>query len=132
MKLVPKGPDLAHVEYISAVANAMLYLGAIIAMWTSPWVGDRYGRRAVIRLGAVIGVLGAALQAGSVSTSMLIVARMVAGAAMGILAGTVPIYQAEIAPPANRGLIVGLHGEHSMRPLLCVTDMLCSKHDRVW
>lgn len=87
-------------------------------MWASPVIADKFGRLALMRFAGVIGVIGAGLQAGSVSTSMLIVARLVAGAAMGICAGTVPTYQAEIAPPTTRGLIVGLHGMLSTKPLL--------------
>lgn len=114
MKLDPAtASGLKHVDLIIAVWNAMLYCGAIIAMWSCPLIGDKFGRRAMLRLGAVIGIIGAALQAGSVSTTMFLIARFVAGAGMGILAGTVPMYQAEISPPANRGLLVGLHGMSS-------------------
>lgn len=117
MKLDPEGAGEKHVDLIIAVWNAMVYCGAIIALWTCPVVGDKFGRKAVIRLGSVIGVIGAALQAGSVSTTMFLIARFVAGAAMGILAGTVALYEAEISPPANRGLIVGLHGKFLCRTL---------------
>lgn len=110
MKLDPEGPGAGHVATIESVWNAMMYSGGIIAMWASPVIADRFGRLALMRFGGAVGVVGAALQAGSVSTTMLIIARFVAGAAMGICAGTVPTYQAEISPPMNRGLIVGLHG----------------------
>ena len=73
--------------------------------------GDRYGRKSGIALGATVSVIGAALQAGSVNPAMMIVARLIVGAGMGILLPAVPLYQAEIAPPSNRGLLVGLHGK---------------------
>ncbi|KAK4501065.1 hypothetical protein PRZ48_006871 [Zasmidium cellare] len=109
MKLDPEGPGAKHVQTIETIWNGMVYTGGTIAMWASPVIADKFGRLALMRFGGIIGVIGAALQAGSVSTSMLIVARLISGAAMGICAGTVPTYQAEIAPPMNRGLIVGLH-----------------------
>ncbi|KAF7186641.1 MFS glucose transporter mfs1 [Pseudocercospora fuligena] len=109
MKLDPTGPGARHVETIETALNGVVYGGGFLAMWASPVIADKFGRLALMRFAGVIGVIGAGLQAGSVSTTMLIIARLVAGAAMGICAGTVPTYQAEIAPPMNRGLIVGLH-----------------------
>ena len=111
MKLDPTGPGARHVETIETALNGVVYGGGFLAMWASPVIADKFGRLALMRFAGVIGVIGAGLQAGSVSTTMLIIARLVAGAAMGICAGTVPTYQAEIAPPMNRGLIVGLHGQ---------------------
>jgi MFS family permease len=49
------------------------------------------------------------MQAGTVHAAMLLIARIVLGTGMGhILVGT-PMYQAEIAPTASRGLMVGMH-----------------------
>jgi MFS family permease len=90
LKLDPVGPGASHVQTIETAWNVVLYGGGIIAMFTTPWIGDRYGRLWVMRLGGAMGVLGAALQAGSISTTMLLIARLIAGTAMGICAGTVP------------------------------------------
>ncbi|KAK5058471.1 hypothetical protein LTR69_006876 [Exophiala sideris] len=109
MKLDPEGAGLSHADTIIAVWNTILYAGGIIACMACPVIGDRYGRKKVIGLGAVTSVIGAALQAGSVNPAMMIIARLIVGAGMGILLATVPLYQAEIAPPSNRGFIVGIH-----------------------
>lgn len=111
MHLDPEGPGKSYANTIIAVWNTILYAGGIISCLTCPIVGNRYGRKKVIFLGAAISVLGAALQAGSVNPAMMIVSRFIVGTGMGVLLATVPLYQAEISPPSNRGLIVGLHGK---------------------
>lgn len=117
MKLETEGPGASHARTIIAVWNTILYAGGIVSCLACPVFGDRYGRRKVIGLGAMLSVIGAALQAGSVNPAMMIVARLIVGLGMGILIATVPLYQAEIAPPSNRGLIVGLHGMlHKINP----------------
>jgi MFS family permease len=58
---------------------------------------------------SLIALVGTAIQAGSVAVEMFIVGRILAGIAVGMLYSSIPTYQSEIAPPATRGWIVGLH-----------------------
>lgn len=69
---------------------------------------DRFGRKATIQLGALICLVGTVLQAAAQNLSMILVGRILAGWAVGLLSMSVPVYQAELAHPASRGLIVGL------------------------
>lgn len=69
---------------------------------------DRFGRKFTIQLGASICLLGAALQASAQNLAMILVGRILAGWAVGLLSMSVPVYQAEFAHPSSRGLIVGL------------------------
>lgn len=69
---------------------------------------DRFGRKFTIQLGAGICVIGATLQAAAQNLSMILVGRILAGWAVGLMSMSVPVYQAEFAPPRSRGLIVGL------------------------
>ena len=48
-------------------------------------------------LGALISTVGCALQGGAVNLAMLAVGRAIAGVAVGILSGVIPMYCAEIA-----------------------------------
>jgi MFS family permease len=61
-------------------------------------------------LAAIINIVGGALQAGSVHVGMFIAARFVTGFAAAMFVSMVPLYIAEVAPPAVRGLLVGQHG----------------------
>jgi sugar porter (SP) family MFS transporter len=69
---------------------------------------DRLGRRMTIQIGAFIALVGAALQAAAQNLAMILVGRILAGWAVGLLSMSVPVYQTECADPKIRGLIVGL------------------------
>jgi MFS family permease len=69
---------------------------------------DRFGRKRTIQIGAAIATVGGVLQCASVSLSMILIGRIVAGWAVGLMSMSVPVYQAECAHPNIRGMIVGL------------------------
>ncbi|KIK56699.1 hypothetical protein GYMLUDRAFT_47000 [Collybiopsis luxurians FD-317 M1] len=83
------------------------FFGAAVA----GWVNDRYGRKRTIQFGATIALWGCAMQAGAHNIATLIIGRIVAGFAIGVLSMTVPLYNTEIAPPKIRGFLVGLTQE---------------------
>ena len=59
-------------------------------------------------MGAFICLVGAILQAAAQNLAMVLVGRIIAGWAVGLMSMSVPVYQAECAHPSSRGLIVGL------------------------
>ena len=65
---------------------------------------DRFGRRMTVLIGAAINLLGAALQTGAQNLAMILVGRILAGWAVGLMSMSVPIYQSECAHPRNRGM----------------------------
>lgn len=69
---------------------------------------DRFGRKFTIQTGAMICLIGATLQAAAQNLAMILVGRILAGWAVGLLSMSVPVYQAEFAHPQSRGLIVGM------------------------
>ncbi len=68
---------------------------------------DRIGRKRTIQLGSLIAIVGCTLQTAAVNNAMLIVGRLIAGLAIGVLSMIVPVYQAELSPPHARGLLSG-------------------------
>jgi MFS family permease len=56
-------------------------------------------------------VIGGALQAASVHIGMFLAMRFITGMGVGMVVGSVPLYQSEVSPPKIRGLLVGLHGK---------------------
>ncbi|KAK5419506.1 hypothetical protein LTR20_003945 [Exophiala xenobiotica] len=87
---------------------AMLQAGAAVGAGVAAPMNDKWGRKKSMVIGAAFGIVGAALQAGAVSTAMLIVGRVVIGFAIGILTMVVPVYQAEIAPPHERAFLMSV------------------------
>lgn len=99
---------------------AQAILGAIISTYTaggavgcllSAPIGNRFGRRGTMRIGVIVAVVGTTLQTAAQNVEMLIIGRLVAGLAIGIIYFAIPQYQSEIAPPAHRGSIIGLHAQ---------------------
>ncbi|KAL3487508.1 general substrate transporter [Aspergillus germanicus] len=79
-------------------------LGTIVNMIGADWAG----RKKTIFAGAVVSVLGCALQAGAVNMEMIIIGRFIAGAAVGMLTSTIPMYAAELSEPKWRATLSGL------------------------
>jgi MFS family permease len=110
MGLAAVGPRAGYTTTMIALWNCILYVGAFFGCGSYSLAAAKYGRRAPIAVGGALSLIGGALQAGMVNAAMCTVARLILGAGIGLLLTAVPTYQAEIAPPSGRGLIVGLHG----------------------
>lgn len=66
---------------------------------------DSLGRRKTILVGGVINLIGAILQSSAQHLAMILVGRILAGWAVGVLSMSVPIYQSECAHPKTRGMM---------------------------
>ncbi|KAK4948022.1 hypothetical protein LTR10_013076 [Elasticomyces elasticus] len=84
--------------------------GAIFGGLFVGWYSDAHGRQKALLIGNLINIVGGALQAGSAHIGMFIAARFITGFSGAMIVTLVPIYIAEVAPPAVRGLLVGQHG----------------------
>lgn len=69
---------------------------------------DLFGRKCTIQMGAFVCLSGATLQAAAQNLTIMLFGRILAGWAVGLMSMSVPVYQAELAHPRSRGLIVGL------------------------
>ncbi|KAJ9256499.1 hypothetical protein DTO207G8_2502 [Paecilomyces variotii] len=102
-----KRQDASNVEgAINGLFQAGGLFGALSCIATADWLG----RRKAIFIGAVISVIGGALQAGSVDIAEYIAMRFITGVGIGALVVLIPLYQSEISPAKIRGLLVGTHG----------------------
>ncbi|KAK7629470.1 general substrate transporter [Phyllosticta citricarpa] len=88
--------------------NSTFSGGAVFGSLMGGLTMDRLGRRLTIMIGAAIALLGSILQSAAQNLAMVLVGRILAGWAVGLLSMSVPVYQAECAHPKNRGFIVGL------------------------
>lgn len=59
-------------------------------------------------IGAIISIIGSALQGGAVNVGMMIAGRLIAGFSVGLLSAIVPMYCSEIATAEDRGKLAGL------------------------
>ena len=87
-------------------AVSSLGWGAMAGNLCAGVLNDRYGRRTVLLLTAVLFFGSSLLAAGAHSYPAFIIARILGGLAVGAAILTAPMYIAEIAAPERRGLLV--------------------------
>jgi SP family galactose:H+ symporter-like MFS transporter len=90
---------------VVAIALAAAAVGAAFAGVLS----DRFGRRIVLLVTAVIFVGGALVSAIAWSVPILLIGRILVGGAIGIASMVTPLYLSEIAPPDKRGAVVTIN-----------------------
>lgn len=98
---------LTH-ESQEVVVSAVL-LGAIVGAAVAGRLADRFGRRRLIIVAAIVFFIGSLGTGLAPTTDWLIVGRVVIGVAIGVASCVVPLYIAEIAPPERRGALVSLN-----------------------
>lgn len=100
-----------HAEETDPIVGAIVAVfsgGAVFGSLMGGDTMDRLGRKLTIEIGAVICLIGAILQAAAQNLPMMLVGRIIAGWAVGLMSMSVPVYQSECAHPAKRGMIVGI------------------------
>lgn len=84
-------------------------LGALLGSSISGRVADRYGRRHLLIITALIFIIGTIASAMASDMVMLVCARIIVGIAIGISSFVAPLYISEIAPIKHRGALVSLN-----------------------
>jgi sugar porter (SP) family MFS transporter len=100
--------DTEPTSPIIGAINATFSGGAVFGALFGGVIMDKYGRKGTIFVGAVIASVGAVLQCAAYHLAMMLIGRIIAGFAVGLLSMSVPVYQAECAHPKIRGLIIGI------------------------
>ena len=103
-------PDSSYGASIIDAANGLFTAGGFFGCLLIHWMSDALGRRLSIQLVAVVCVISAALQSGSVHIAMFLAGRTLSGLASGMINCLIPLFLSEISPPAKRGRIAGFHG----------------------
>ncbi|KAI9249416.1 sugar transporter [Phascolomyces articulosus] len=97
-------PNSALQGAIVALFNVGCFFGACVAAT----LATKWGRKRTIQIGCFFSTVGGVIQTASINAGMFIAGRLIIGLGIGLLSMIVPLYQAEIAPPAIRGFAVGL------------------------
>lgn len=89
---------------------SILSVGTFFGSLCTPLISDTLGRRWCLILSSLIVFnLGAVLQTASTGIPLLCAGRAIAGAGVGLISSTVPLYQSEAAPKWIRGAIVSCY-----------------------
>jgi sugar porter (SP) family MFS transporter len=93
-------------DTVEQVIAASILAGAVIGALVCSRLSEARGRRGTILLISGVFAVGAVGSALAPSPALLVLGRLVLGFAVGGATQTVPMYVAELAPPANRGRLV--------------------------
>ncbi|KAK6825264.1 hypothetical protein PG987_012758 [Apiospora arundinis] len=110
--LVSLGTSLSGRELTvtdKSIVTSCTSLLALVASPLSSILADRFGRRPVILLADILFAVGALGQAYASTVGQMVVGRSVVGAAVGAASFVTPLYIAELAPAAHRGMLVTLN-----------------------
>jgi sugar porter (SP) family MFS transporter len=86
-----------------------LTLTATLAMMVSGPLSDKYGRKLMLQIAAVLFAISAIASALAPTFLLLVIARMIGGFGVGAALIIAPMYIAEIAPPEMRGRLVSFN-----------------------
>ena len=104
LPLVTKQFALSAFQQGWFVSSALV--GCILGVAASGELGDRFGRRPMLMLAAILFLLSALGCALLPTFSSIIAARILGGVGVGIASSMVPLYISEIAPARIRGRLV--------------------------
>ncbi len=90
-------------------ANSCALIGCLVGSIISGWTSDRFGRKKLLLLSAVLFALSSILTGWANGFTTFIVFRMIGGMAIGIASNVSPMYIAEVSPAAWRGRLVTLN-----------------------
>jgi SP family arabinose:H+ symporter-like MFS transporter len=86
-----------------------LLFGCIAGVFLAGKAGDRYGRKKVLMVAAILFLLSAIGSAAARTLELFITARILGGLAVGVASILSPMYIAELAPAKYRGTLVSLN-----------------------
>lgn len=89
--------------------TASVPLGALAGTLTAGWLAAPLGRRKLLLGAAVLFISGALICAIAPSILVISLGRLLLGLAIGIAAMVAPLYIAETAPAAQRGMLVSIY-----------------------
>jgi sugar porter (SP) family MFS transporter len=90
-------------------ANSCALLGCLGGSVVSGGLSDRYGRKKLMLLAAVLFAVSSVLTGWAASFSAFIFWRVIGGVAIGMASNVSPTYIAEVSPPHIRGRLVSLN-----------------------
>jgi sugar porter (SP) family MFS transporter len=101
--------DFQLTSFLQGAIVSSLLVGAMIGALACGPLSDRFGRRIVILVAAIVFGVGALVAALAPNVATLLGGRVILGLAVGMASVVVPLYIAEMAPPDVRGALVTLN-----------------------
>jgi SP family xylose:H+ symportor-like MFS transporter len=96
-------------EQLIGWANSCALVGCFLGSLAAGFLGNRFGRRRILLVSAVLFAASSVLTGWAYSFSSFILWRIAGGVAIGLSSNISPLYIAEISPAAIRGRLVSLN-----------------------
>jgi major inositol transporter-like SP family MFS transporter len=91
------------------VVSSLLFPGAALGALIGGKMADALGRKGALLVCAVLFLLGALGSAVAPNVTLMVIARIILGTAVGAAAAIVPLFLAEMAPAHSRGRMVTIN-----------------------
>jgi len=101
--------DLHLTDQQNSLVNSGMPLGAVAGAFLISPCNEYFGRRWAILISCILYTIGGALEAGAMNYGMIVAARVILGAGVGLEGGTVPVYVVETVESRLRGNLVSLY-----------------------
>jgi sugar porter (SP) family MFS transporter len=100
-----------HLQSAAAIgwANSCALVGCFAGSLIAGGLGNRYGRKPVLIVSAILFAASSILTGWAFSFSAFIAWRIAGGVAIGLSSNISPLYIAEVSPAAHRGRLVSLN-----------------------
>lgn len=98
------GDDPAEIGAVVSVFTGGAFFGACAG---SP-LADKLGRKITIMIGAIVFLIGGALQTAAQNIAYMMAGRAISGLGIGMMVMIIPVYQAELCHPSIRGRVTAL------------------------
>lgn len=96
-------------EQLVGWANSCALVGCFVGSFAAGYLGDRFGRKRVLLLSAILFAISSALTGWSYVFASFIFWRIIGGVAIGLSSNISPLYIAEVSPASMRGRLVSLN-----------------------
>jgi SP family sugar porter-like MFS transporter len=94
---------------LQGIAMGMALIGCIIGAVASGFMADKYGRKKLLIISAIVFIISSYFTGASSGFVMFLIARFFGGIGIGVASNLSPMYIAEIAPGNIRGKLVSLN-----------------------
>jgi SP family galactose:H+ symporter-like MFS transporter len=101
-------PQFELSDFMAGLVVGAVPVGAVFGAAVAGGLSDRFGRRRMILIAAVIFIVGTLGSALAPEAVVLTLSRLLIGIAIGLASATCPVYISEVAPPELRGRMVTL------------------------
>lgn len=101
--------SIADIPWLQGWVMSSALLGCLIGVIIAGVLSDRYGRKFMMILAAIVFALSAIGTGAATSLNVFIVFRIISGIGIGIASNISPMYLSEVSPPDVRGKFVAIY-----------------------